>query len=82
MKIPARSLSPQALESPMRQRRLAIDMTLTELSGLTGVDLGLLSRVERGQRKPTAEIAVRIARGLGVTAPALFGKLFGPGPAK
>ena len=58
----------------MRQRREALGMQLQEMAGLARIDLGLLSKLERGQRpKPTVAIQVRLARALGTRVDELFG---------
>ena len=55
-----------------KQVREGLGMRLTELSGLTGLDIGFLSRVERGQRRPPIHAAMKIARALGRPVNVLF----------
>ena len=43
----------------LRQKR---DVTLTELSATTGISTSTLSRLESGQRKPTLELLLLLAR--------------------
>jgi transcriptional regulator with XRE-family HTH domain len=74
MNLPKLPLAEQAVATltPMRQRRLELRMRLTELAGLTGLDLGLVSRIDTGQRRPTIPAALKIARGLGRPVNVLF----------
>lgn len=48
----------------LRQRR---EITLAELSLQTGISVSTLSRLESGQRKPTLELLLPLARSHGVT---------------
>ena len=48
----------------LRRRR---DMTLAELAGKTGISPSTLSRLESGQRRPTLELLLPLARAHGVT---------------
>jgi transcriptional regulator with XRE-family HTH domain len=64
----------QGVDIP-KQVREALDMRLTELAGLTGLDIALLSRVERGERRPTIANAMKIARALGRPVNVLFPNL-------
>jgi len=47
----------------LRQRR---DVTLTDLSAATGISVSTLSRLESGQRRPTLELLLPLARAHGV----------------
>src|ERR1700722_866484 len=49
------------------------DLTLEQLSKLSGVSRAMLSQVERGGKSPTIGIAKRIAHGLGTSFSALVG---------
>lgn len=59
-------------ESALRQYRERQEWSLQEVSGLTGLSRSYLSRVERGQREPTAATKVLIARKLGAPLADLF----------
>jgi len=49
-------------------------LSLRQLSELSGVERGLLSRIEHGQRpQVSVQVAMRIARALGVTLDYLAG---------
>jgi transcriptional regulator with XRE-family HTH domain len=58
--------------SPLREWRESQGWSLPESSGLTGVSVSYLSRIERGERVPPPGVKVAIARGLGTTVAALF----------
>ncbi|HTR94037.1 MAG TPA: XRE family transcriptional regulator [Trebonia sp.] len=51
----------------LRALRLRRDITLTDLSAQTGVSVSTLSRLESGDRKPTLELLLPLARAYGVT---------------
>ena len=67
------------LESRMRdlgefirdQRRVG-HLSLRKLSEMAGISNPYLSQIERGLRKPSAEILQQIARGLRISAEALY----------
>ncbi len=56
----------------VRALRAARGLTLDELAAQSGVSRAMLSRVERGESSPTAQLLNRICSGLGVTLSALF----------
>lgn len=56
----------------IRERRLARALSLRKLSGLAGVSIAYLSQVERGLRRPSADILQSIARALQVSAETLY----------
>ncbi|MCZ2806217.1 helix-turn-helix transcriptional regulator [Modestobacter sp. VKM Ac-2983] len=56
----------------IRNQRNAAQVSLRELSRLAGVSNPYLSQVERGLRKPSAEILAQIARGLKISAETLY----------
>jgi len=56
----------------IKQQRLAISLTLTELSARSEVSPSHLGRIERGERFPSAHILQRIARPLGFEESELF----------
>lgn len=51
----------------LRTLRKQRDATLTELSAETGISVSTLSRLESGDRKPTLELLLPLARAHGVT---------------
>ena len=51
----------------VREMRLARELTLDQLSGLTGLSTGFLSQVERGLSRPSIDAARTMAQALGVT---------------
>jgi transcriptional regulator with XRE-family HTH domain len=72
-------MTPDSLESRLRdlgqfirdQRRTA-RLSLRKLSELAGISNPYLSQIERGLRKPSAEILQGIARGLRISAETLY----------
>jgi transcriptional regulator with XRE-family HTH domain len=72
-------MTPDGLESRLRdlgefirdQRRTA-RLSLRKLSELAGISNPYLSQIERGLRKPSAEILQSIARGLRISAETLY----------
>jgi transcriptional regulator with XRE-family HTH domain len=56
----------------IRNQRTNGGLSLRGLSGLAGVSIPYLSQVERGLRKPSAEILQAIAKGLRVSAETLY----------
>lgn len=56
----------------IRQQRSSAKISLRQLSKLAGVSNPYLSQVERGLRKPSAEILAQIAKGLRISAEALY----------
>ena len=56
----------------IREQRRNSRLTLKNLSGLTGVSMPYLSQVERGLRKPSADILQGIAKGLRISAETLY----------
>lgn len=57
----------------LRQARLRRDVTLTELASATGISKSTLSRLESGQRKPSLELLLPIAKAHGVPLDELVG---------
>ncbi|HLA67838.1 MAG TPA: helix-turn-helix transcriptional regulator [Acidimicrobiia bacterium] len=60
------------LGSFIRQQRERSAISLRKLAERAGVSNPYLSQIERGVRKPSAEILKRIARGLSVSAESLY----------
>ncbi|MDO8567572.1 MAG: helix-turn-helix transcriptional regulator [Dehalococcoidales bacterium] len=56
----------------IKQQRLAVPLTLQELSAASGVSPSHLGRIERGERFPSARILRRIAKPLGFDEDELF----------
>ena len=56
----------------IREQRGASDISLRQLAKLAGVSNPYLSQIERGLRKPSAEILQRIAKALRISAEALY----------
>ena len=56
----------------IREQRAAARVSLRELARNAGVSNPYLSQVERGLRKPSAEILAAIARGLKISAESLY----------
>src|ERR1700722_17396666 len=58
----------------IRTFRLRRNLTLAQLSELSGVSMGHLSRLENGTRTPTVRLLLQLARALGVSVGALVGE--------
>jgi len=56
----------------IRQQREGAHVSLRQLAKVAGVSNPYLSQVERGLRKPSAEILQQIAKGLRISAEALY----------
>jgi transcriptional regulator with XRE-family HTH domain len=56
----------------LREQREHAKLSLRQLAQLAGVSNPYLSQVERGLRKPSAEVLQQIARGLRISAEALY----------
>lgn len=63
---------PKHLAKVLKQRRTRILLTLSDLSVKSGVSASHLTRIERGQRFPSAHILAKVARPLGFTQEELF----------
>jgi transcriptional regulator with XRE-family HTH domain len=64
----------QRIAAWIRTYRLRRNLTLTQLSELSGVSIGHLSRLENGTRTPTVRLLLQLARALGVSVGALVGE--------
>ena len=62
----------QNLGRIIKQQRIAVGLTLKELSTRSGVSSSHVGRMERGERFPSAHILQRIARPLGFEESELF----------
>ena len=56
----------------IREQRLATRLSLRKLSDLAGISNPYLSQIERGLRKPSAEILQAIAKALRISAETLY----------
>jgi transcriptional regulator with XRE-family HTH domain len=56
----------------IKQQRSSAKISLRQLSKLAGVSNPYLSQIERGLRRPSAEILQQIAKGLRISAEALY----------
>jgi transcriptional regulator with XRE-family HTH domain len=64
----------QRIAALIRSHRLRRNLTLTQLSELSGISVAHLSRLENGQRTPTVRLLLQLARALGVPLGALVGE--------
>jgi transcriptional regulator with XRE-family HTH domain len=64
----------QRVAAWIRTFRLRRNLTLAQLSELSGVSIGHLSRLENGTRTPTVRLLLQLARALGVSVGALVGE--------
>lgn len=60
------------LGSFIREQRRSARLSLRKLSDLAGISNPYLSQIERGLRKPSAEILQAIAKGLRISAETLY----------
>ena len=65
-------MSMRDLGDYIREQRHAAQVSLRQLAKLAGVSNPYLSQIERGLRKPSAEILQQIAKGLRISAEALY----------
>src|SRR5436305_13485981 len=56
----------------IRKQRKGSRLSLKAVSSVTGVSIPYLSQIERGLRKPSADILQAIARGLRISAETLY----------
>jgi transcriptional regulator with XRE-family HTH domain len=56
----------------IRSQRLGARLSLKKMSGLAGVSIPYLSQIERGLRRPSADILQAIAKGLRISAETLY----------
>jgi transcriptional regulator with XRE-family HTH domain len=56
----------------IRQQREAAEVSVRELARIAGVSNPYLSQVERGLRKPSAEVLQQIAKALSMSAESLY----------
>lgn len=61
-----------SLGEHLREQRTAARLSLRQLSELAGVSNPYLSQIERGLKRPSAEILQQLAKGLEVSAESLY----------
>lgn len=61
-----------AIGDNLRRLRLARGMTLDALGDASGVSRAMISRIERGETSPTAQLLARICAALGTSLSAFF----------
>jgi transcriptional regulator with XRE-family HTH domain len=66
------SLSMRDLGGYIREQRRAAQVSLRQLARVAGVSNPYLSQIERGLRKPSAEILQQIAKALRISAEQLY----------
>lgn len=66
------SLKVTDLGEYLREQRQGAKLTLRQLAEAAGVSNPYLSQIERGVRRPSAEVLQQIARGLRISAEALY----------
>lgn len=62
----------ESLGDYLREQRVASRLTLRQLAELTGVSNPYLSQIERGLRRPSAEVIQQLAKALRVSADGLY----------
>ena len=62
----------ESLGDFLREQRLASRLSLRQLSELVGVSNPYLSQIERGLRRPSAEVLQQIAKALRISAEQLY----------
>ena len=61
-----------AIGERLRQLRMARNQTLDDLAGASGVSRAMISRIERGEASPTAQLLSRLCSALDLTLSAFF----------
>ena len=56
----------------LREQRLSARLSVRQLSELAGISNPYLSQIERGLKRPSAEILQQIAKGLSISAETLY----------
>ncbi len=64
----------QRIAALIRSHRLQRNLTLAQLSELSGISVAHLSRLENGRRTPTVRLLLQLARAFGVSLGALVGE--------
>jgi transcriptional regulator with XRE-family HTH domain len=71
-RLPLGPLSGNSLGDYLREQRQSARLSLRQLSELAGISNPYLSQIERGLKKPSADILQRLAKGLEVSAESLY----------
>ena len=71
-RLPLGPLGGDSLGDYLREQRQSAKLSLRQLSELAGVSNPYLSQIERGLKKPSAEILQQLARGLRISAESLY----------
>ncbi|WP_409484777.1 helix-turn-helix domain-containing protein [Arsenicicoccus dermatophilus] len=71
-RLPVARLPGPDLGAYLREQRVSAQLSLRQLSELAGVSNPYLSQIERGLRRPSAEILNALAAGLQVSAESLY----------
>jgi transcriptional regulator with XRE-family HTH domain len=70
--VPVSPVNVGSIGEYIRQQREQAKISLRQLSSAAGVSNPYLSQIERGLRRPSAEILQQIAKGLRISAEALY----------
>jgi transcriptional regulator with XRE-family HTH domain len=62
----------ESLGEFLKEQRRGAQLTLRQLADRTGVSNPYLSQIERGLRKPSAEVLQQLAKGLRISAETLY----------
>jgi transcriptional regulator with XRE-family HTH domain len=65
-------ISVESLGDYLREQRVANRLSLRQLADLAGVSNPYLSQIERGLRRPSAEVLQQIAKALRISAETLY----------
>src|SRR5919106_4682132 len=68
----------QRIGTRIRELRSEKGLTLDGLAGRADVSRAMLSRIERGESSPTAQLMNKICSGLGITLSILFAETAAP----
>lgn len=71
-RIPLNPLSGNSLGDYLREQRQSARLSLRQLSELAGISNPYLSQIERGLKRPSAEILQQLAKGLEVSSESLY----------
>ena len=71
-RLPLGPLSGNSLGDYLREQRQSAKLSVRQLSALAGISNPYLSQIERGLKKPSAEILQQLAKGLEVSAESLY----------
>ncbi|TYL44980.1 helix-turn-helix domain-containing protein [Nocardioides sp. BGMRC 2183] len=71
-KLPKVGKTVESLGDYLKEQRVASRLSLRQLSELAGVSNPYLSQIERGLRKPSAEVLSQIAKALRISAEQLY----------